>query len=218
MKIFFIFLMVLSVLNVQADEVEKLRIKDIKNHLETVNPDSTCMDEYLKRRNQLIVKLTLAPASIVVGTVASTYTGALAAGLLAKPFSVTGWDALGWIILGGLGGGLAGGAYTATDTIMAGVTLYRHTLVVKTVAEYQINRGEYYSNKLYEEYSIQSSKDQKLPLPKDLFVKELVELDAAGTLCDGSLVKQPRIKLGPKLKFKVAKSKNIFQEINAAKR
>jgi hypothetical protein len=218
MKFIVSILMAFSILNVQADAGEKLRIKEIKAHLETINPDSTCMDEYLKRRNQLIVKLTLAPASIVVGTVASTYAGALAAGLLAKPFSVTGWDVLGWIILGGLGGGLAGGAYSATDTVMTGVTLYRHTLLVKTVAEYQLNRGDFYSYKLYEGYSIQSNKDQKLPLPKDLFIKELVDLDAAGTLCDGSLVKQPRIKLGPKLKFKVAKSKNIFQKINEAKR
>jgi hypothetical protein len=175
------------------------------------------MDEYLKRRNQLIVKLTLAPVTMVAGTVASAYAGLLSGAIIGNSF-FNGWDVLGVVILGGMAGTLVGGVYSATDTVKTGVTLHKHTLVVKTVAENQLNRGDYYSNKLYDSYSRQSNKDQKLPLPKDLFIKELVDLDAAGTLCDGSLVKQPRIKLGPKLKFKVAKSKNIFQKINEAKR
>jgi len=217
MKFIVSILMAFSILNVQADAVEKLRIKEIKAHLETINPDSTCMDEYLKRRNQLIVKLTLSPVTMVAGTVASAYLGLFSGAIIGKSF-FDGWDALGAVILGGMAGTLAGGVYSVTDTVKTGVTLHKHTLVVKTVAENQLNRGDYYSNKLYDSYSRQSNKDEKLPLPKDLFIKELVDLDSAGTLCDGSLVKQPRIKLGPKLKFKVAKSKNIFQKINEAKR
>jgi hypothetical protein len=217
MKFIVSILMAFSILNVQADAGEKLRIKEIKTHLETINPDSTCMDEYLKRRNQLIVKLTLAPVTMVAGTVASAYAGLLSGAIIGNSF-FNGWDVLGVVILGGMAGTLVGGVYSATDTVKTGVTLHKHTLVVKTVAENQLNRGDYYSNKLYDSYSRQSNKDQKLPLPKDLFIKELVDLDTAGTLCDGSLVKQPRIKLGPKLKFKVAKSKNIFQKINEAKR
>ncbi len=218
MKFFISLVMIFSVFNVKADDVDKIRIKEIKTHLETANPDSTCMDEYLKRRNQLIVKLTLTPVTMTAGTVASAYVGLFSGAVVAKSFSITGWDALGAVILGGMAGSLAGAVYTATDSVKTGVTLHKHTLIVKTVAENQLNRGEHYSNQLYESYSRQSHKDQKLPLPKDLFIKELVELDTAGTLCDGSLVKQPRIKLGPKLKYKVAKSKTIFQKINEAKR
>lgn len=217
MKFILSFLMIFSVVNVQADEVDKIKIKEIKAHLETINPDTTCMDEYLKRRNQLIVKLTLSPVTMVAGTVASAYVGLFSGAIIGKSF-YNGWDALGAVILGGMAGTLAGGVYTATDTVKTGITLHRHTLVVKTLAENQLNHDDHNSNKLYELYSRQSHKDQKLPLPKDLFIKELVDLDASGTLCDGSLVKQPRIKLGPKLKYKVALSKNIFRKINEAKR
>lgn len=218
MKLVISILLALSVFQVHADDVNKLKIKEIRTHLETVNPDSTCMDEYLTRRNQLIAKLALSPLTIAAGSVVSTYMGALTGAGINLVGSITSWDALGVVILGGFAGAVAGVTLTTTDSVMAGVTLYKHTLVVKSVAEYELNRGEYYSNKLYEGYSIQSNKDHVLPLPKELFVKELVELDSAGTLCDGSLVKQPRIKIGPKLKFKVAKSKDIFRKINETKR
>ncbi len=194
-------------------EVPKTKISDVKELLSSMNPEATCMDEYLQRRNQLILKLSLSPITIVVGTAISGYTGAMGAGLLADIISnpATGVyaDRLIYVVYGLLGGFTAGAAGTITDTNMAAFQLSDIDTIVKALAEQYRNESGKKSDKLYARFS----KKQENPISKEVFLAKLMEMDANGKLCDGSLVKQPRFKLGSRLKFKVARTKHLRKAI-----
>ena len=65
--------------------------------------------------------------------------------------------------------------------------------------------------KLYQSYS-KSTSD---PKSEQEFFEVLIESDKAGLLCNGSMVKQPRFHfLSSKLKYKVARSKDIIRAFN----
>lgn len=201
---------------VHADEnleIPKTKISDVKELLSTMNPDATCMDEYLKRRKQLIVKLSLSPVTIVAGTFASAYTGALAGGLLANalsnPEAGVYVDGLVYVVYGLLGGFTAGAVGTVTDTNITAFQLADIDTIVKALAEQYRNQSGAKSDKLYARFI----KKEENPVSKDVFLTKLIEMDASGALCDGSLVKQPRIKIGSKLKFKVARTKHLRKAI-----
>jgi hypothetical protein len=63
-------------LDEEVIEAPAVRIKDVKELIASIGPENTCMDEYLKRRKQLIIKLSLSPVTIVAGTYAATLGGA----------------------------------------------------------------------------------------------------------------------------------------------
>lgn len=194
-------------------EIPKTKISDVKELLSTMNPDATCMDEYLKRRKQLIVKLSLSPATVVVGTLASAYTGALGAGLLANaltnPEAGVYVDGLVYVVNGLFFGFVAGAAGTITDTNITAFQLADIDTIVKALAEQYRNQSGKKSEKLYARFI----KKEENPVSKEVFFSNLMELDASGKLCDGSLVKQPRFKIGSKLKFKLARTKHLRKAI-----
>lgn len=211
MKNLLVVLVTLSSLNAFAQkESEKIKIKEIKNFVKTSNPDSTCLDEYLKRRKELIIKLSVSPAVAVAGTVAGGYAGGMAGIGLANAASVDGWGVLGYAILGATAGGATGTVATAASATATGITLRNNVLITKTVAEQQLGRSGIYSDKLYAKYLKKSQVD----LSKEEFLNKLVEADQEGNLCNGSMVKQPKIKVGTKLKYKVAKLKDLVRYID----
>lgn len=211
MKNLLVVLVTLSSLNAFAQkESEKIKIKEIKNHVKTSNPDSTCLDEYLKRRKELIIKLSVSPAVAVAGTVAGGYTGGMSGLGIATATSVEGWSALGYVIVGAAAGGAAGAVATVAGTTATGITLANNVLITKTVAEQQLGRSGVYSDKLYAKYLKKSQVD----LSKEEFLNKLVEADQEGDLCNGSMVKQPKVKIGTKLKYKVAKLKDLVRYID----
>jgi len=194
-------------------DVPKTKISDVKELLSTMNTAATCMDEYLKRRKQLIVKLSLSPLTITVGTVATAYTGALGGGLLANalsnPEAGVYVDGLVYVVYGLLGGFMTGAGVTLTDTNMAAFQLADIDTIVKALAEQYRNQAGKKSDKLYARFV----KKEQRPVSKEVFFAKLMEMDATGALCDGSLVKQPKFKFGSKLKYKVARTKHLRKAI-----
>lgn len=207
-------MLIVSTANVFADVTPKVTIKEIKAHLKTINPETTCMDEYLKRRKQLIIKLAASPAIAVAGTVAATYVGAATAAGISAASNIDGWGALGYTIGGAMIGGASGIIAVGVDTTITAVTLNNIDLILRTLAEQHLDRAGAKTDKLHMKYLKKSPVD----IAKDEFLTKLMDADASGVLCDGTLVKQPRIRIGTKLKFKVAKLKDVVKLMDAEPR
>jgi hypothetical protein len=189
-----------------SEDVEKIKVKDIKEYVQTINPDSTCLDEYLKRRTQLIVKLSASPVIIAAGGVGSFYAGGVAGLGISVLAQADGWSALGYVVGGAVLGTAAGVAAGGTDAALTAVNLRNTNLVIQALASRKMNLPSNKVERLYGKYLKKSSKD----LAFEDFQDELVRMDEEGALCDGSLVKQPKIKIGPKLQFKIPKLKQLI--------
>ena len=193
-------------LDEETIESPAIRIKAVKELIASVGPENTCMDEYLKRRKQLIIKLSLSPVTIVAGTYAATLGGAFV-GL--GVVYVTGIDPFAGVILGMLGTGLATGVGTLANTNIAAFQLADVDRILKTLAELRLNQPGKKSAKLYAKYA----RSSKNPVDEQTFQDKLLELDNSGNLCDGSMVKKPILASGRKLKHKIARSKQLAEKI-----
>jgi hypothetical protein len=189
-----------------SEDMEKIKVKDIKEYVQTINPDSTCLDEYLKRRTQLIVKLSASPVIIAAGGVGSFYAGGVAGLGISVLAQADGWSALGYVVGGAVLGTAAGVAAGGTDTALTAINLRNTNFVIQALASIKMNLPSDKVERLYSKYLKKSSMD----LSFEDFQDELVRMDEEGVLCDGSLVKQPKIKIGPKLKFKIPKLKQLI--------
>jgi hypothetical protein len=187
-------------------EAPKVKISDVKKLIATIGADKTCMDEYLKRRKQLILKLALSPATIVAGT----YAGTIVAGFVGVGVAgVLSFDPLGGVILGMFFGFVGTASGTLIDTNIAAFQLADIDRILKVIAEQYLNESGEKSEKLYSKYTKQSQS----PVDEETFFRTLIELDESGKLCDGSLVKKPRFASGKKLKHKIARSKHLVDAI-----
>jgi hypothetical protein len=204
----FFLIMVFSI-NIYADDNAKIKVKEVKAYLETIDTRTTCMDEYIKRREQLIVKLALSPVFIAGSTAVSVAAGSTTGLLAAVATGVDGWTGLGYFIIGGALGGAGGAVASTVDSTSAAFKLHNINLIIKTLGEQHMNIEGKKSNELYEKYVKRSQNN----ISEEEFLARLMAADANGTLCDGSMVKQPRIKIGSKTKFKVAKLKDIVREL-----
>ena len=210
MKNLLVAILMISSINVSAEVGAKVKVKEIKAYLKTVDSETTCMDEYLKRRKQLILKLSLSPITIAAGTVVSLYGGAaVGAGAAHVTGVANGWQGLGYVVGGLMIGTAAGVIATSADTTAAAVTLNNIDMILKALAEQYLDRDGVKSEKLH----VKFMKKSKTEISKEEFLARLLAADANGSLCDGSMVKQPRIKLGSKLKFKVAKLKDLARNL-----
>ena len=195
-------------LDEEVIEAPAVKIKDVKELIAAIGPENTCMDEYLKRRKQLIIKLSLSPATIVAGTYAATLGGAFV-GLGAV--YILGVDPLAGVILGMAGTGLATGIGTLANTNIAAFQLADIDRILKTLAELHLNQPGKKSAKLYAKYV----KLSKNPVSEQAFLDKLLELDHSGKICDGSMVRKPRFASGKKLKHKLARSKQLAVQITS---
>jgi hypothetical protein len=193
----------------ESFEVPRMKVKDVKEILSQMDPDKTCIDEYLKRRKQLILKLSISPVTIVGGTYASFFAGAIGGLGVAYVVGATGWDPLGYVILGGFAGVVGTGVTTVTDTGLTVFQLIDVDMILKALAEQRSQRPGAKSDKLFSKYL----KGNENPLTKELFFEKLKELDESGELCDGSLVKRPRIGTGRRLKYKIARTKHLRKHL-----
>lgn len=193
-------------LETEVEQNERIKIKEIKQYLETINPDTTCMDELVKRRKQLIVKLSLSPVVIAAGGMASFYVGgAVGAGAAHVLGATQGWTGLGYVVGGAVLGTAAGAVALTADTAIGISHLVGNNLILKALAEYHMDRPGQKMQKLHQKVT----RKLKTPLSEEEFQEWLVNLDETGKLCDGSLVKQPRLRIGPKLKYKVSKVSDL---------
>jgi len=201
-----------EVLESKSDvSASSIRVKDIREGLKSVDLSTTCMDEMIKRRGQLIWKLSLAPltgAGLFTGAIASgAYLGKTLATLHGNP---SGWADLAGAVTGMFLGGLGSIIYTGTDTTVAAVRLSRLQLLLKATGEQRLARPGIYSEKLYASYEELS---RSTPMSRAQFYEKLIEADRTGTLCDGSMVKKKAIGIGTKLKFKVASSRDFIRSL-----
>ena len=187
-------------------EMPKVKIRDVKELIAAIGPEKTCMDEYLKRRNQLILKLALSPATIVAGT----YVGTIGAGFVGVGMaSVLSFDPLAGVVLGMFFGFVGTSAGTVTNTNIAAFQLADIDRMVKVIAEQHLNQSGKKSAKLYRKYA----KESQSPVAEEAFFRKLIELDESGKLCDGSLVKKPRLASGKRLKHKLVRTKHLADAI-----
>ncbi len=194
-----------------ADVGQKIKFKDIKTHLATANKDATCMDEYVKRRKELIIRLVATPVALVGTVAASAVAGVVTSEAIAFVTPSQPIDDIGYIGLGLLFGGVAGLPLSVADTTLAAMKLGKIDLILKTLGEQHLNLGTRNTDKLYSKYL----KKSKQPLLRNDFIKELMKLDASGELCDGSMKKKPLIKLSFfKMQYKVAELKEIIRKVD----
>lgn len=191
----------------ESDSDNRVKIQDVKQLISTIGAENTCMDEYLKRRKNLIIKLSLSPVTIVAGTYAATiglgFAGSGIALLIAK-------DQLVGVVLGMSAGVLGGGTWTIGDTTLSVFQLVEIDRMVKTLAEQHLDRAGKNSAKIYAQYV----KKNSAPLGETEFNSKLMELDANGKLCDGSFVKKPLIGSGRALRYKVARVKHLREQLH----
>jgi hypothetical protein len=186
-------------------ELPKVKIRDVKNLIERMGTDNTCMDEYLQRRRQLITKLALSPVTIVGGTYASLFVGAFAGlGVAIIANATTYPDPLIYVANGIIGAGIAAGATTLTDTSLAAFQLADIDTILKSLAEQHLNQPGKKSQKLYERYLNNSDRASE-----EEFFAKLLSFDANGQLCDGTLTK----KNSSRLKKRLARTKHLRKAI-----
>jgi hypothetical protein len=184
-------------------------MKEIKAYLRTINPETTCMDEYVKRRSQLVFKMSVSPVLIVGGAAASTYVGGVAAGAIAEAAGAESWGVLGYAIGGAAVGMVSSVGMLAADTTQTALVLSNLNAILKTLAEQHMQREEVKTAVLFKKYVKRAKSD----ISQEEFIAKLMAADADGSLCDGSMVKQPKIKIGTKLQFKVAQLKDVVKRL-----
>ena len=185
-------------------EIPKVKIADVKRLIERVGTDNTCMDEYLKRRKQLIVKLSFSPVTIVGGTYASFFAGAFAGLGVAALTYTSGMDPLVYVAFGLLGGAIVGSSTTITDSTIAAFQLADIDTILKSLAEQHLNQSGKKSEKLYERYLNGSERASK-----EEFFSKLMTFDANGQLCDGTVTN----KTSNRLKKRLARTKHLRSAI-----
>ena len=199
-------LALLCLISSNAFAADEVKIKDVKKLITEIGPENTCMDEYLKRRTNLIIQLSLTPVTVVAGT----YVGAMGVGLAGVGLaSALATDKLVGFAFGLTAGGLAGSGGTISASSIAAVQLADIDRIVKALAEQHLNQPGEKSGKLYAKYV----KKSENPVDEQTFLGKLLELDNSGNLCDGSMVKKPRLASGRRLKHKLARSKQLAEKI-----
>jgi hypothetical protein len=196
-----------------AEDASDVTIKDIKAYLKTADLKSTCLDEMLARRRQLIIKLALTPitapllfgGSIFIGSISGSYLGALN-----NPPG--GWGDLAGAVTGIFLGGLGSIIYVGADTTISTLKLIRLNLLVKTLGEQYLDRPGKKTDKFYHYYL---KNTQTGAMDMDSFIREVKEHDASGAFCDGSMLKKKRFHFGSKLKYKVANAKDFVKHLNS---
>ncbi len=196
-----------------VDSVEgfnEVKIKDIRNYVYNYGQSETCLDEMLKRRNQLFIKLAFIPAVAPVAYFGYPITFGLAGVLIG---SATGKSDA--VFAGFFLGFFTGGLYFAVDTTVTATktikSLVGLNLITKALGEQYIQGGGNKSQKLYEQYLNKAGEN---PMNEKAFFTKLLESDRSGELCDGTMVtKRPKVfkRLRSKyLKFRVATSKDFI--------
>jgi hypothetical protein len=189
-----------------------LKIEEIERYLSTLDPAQTCLDEYLKRRKQMVTRLSLTPVTLPLTVGAS----AVGFGFIGNRIGVLnnppgGWGDLAGTVAGMVYGGGGVLIYGSVDTIRSAMKLHRLNLILKTLGEQYLARPGKKTDELHAFYLKKSEGGE---ISKAELIARLLESDRNGTLCDGSMLKKKRIRIGPDLKFKVAHAGDFVKFLN----
>lgn len=200
-----------SDLDLETEE-NTIKIKEIKEHLASMDLSKTCLDEALQRRKQLIVKLSLSPVTIPV-TVAASAAGLGFVGKIIGTINNPpgGMGDLAGLATGLVYGGLGSFISSGVDTTRTAIKLHRLNLIIKSLGEQYLGRANIKTDSLYDFYL---KKTKGTEMSKSDLIAKLLESDQNGALCDGSMLKKRKIRIGSKLKFKVANAGDFVKFLN----
>lgn len=187
-------------------EVPSVRIREIRELIREKGEENTCMDEYLKRRNRLIIKLALAPAVIPAGFYVATVGTGFAGLLLGYSIGVEPLaTAIGGMALGAVGGGTG----LLTDTGLGIKHLIETDRILKSLGELHLNRAGTKTQRLYSKYA----QNNENAVDEKSFEIALLNLDQEGKLCDGTLTKNRVLTKGHSLRKRLARTKHLRMAI-----
>jgi len=195
------------------DDFKSVTIKDIKNYLFHTDTSKTCLDEMLRRRTQLLLKLAFIPITEQTSLITQAFGVNIFGFFLSD--SIT---SRGGAVLAGFSSYSLGVFYSVASTgVMTTKTLInlkRLNLLMKALGEQYLQSGGVKSEKIYSLYLDEAS---TTPMGEDEFFERMIDLDRSGKLCDGSIVrKMPRIFKRTRsnfLKFRVASSKDFLYSL-----
>jgi hypothetical protein len=210
-----------QVVDVSEDGEITYSIKEIKTYVKTLESSSTCLDDYLKRRKNIIIKLSASPFMLAAAVPASALAGVAVGsvtysllynilGLLRDPTG--GWEKLIYIIFGGGVSGIAGGVYVLADSGISVVRLIDTQRLLKATMEAHQGRIGVSTHFLFEKFKARYPHSS---LSVGDFSSYLLQSDRDGTLCDGSKNRMKRRwPFKNSLRYKLARSQDIFFFLN----
>jgi hypothetical protein len=216
-KIMIAMLVLISVSSFAKNSNDKTTVKMIKDVITSdISPSDTCLDEYIQRRRQLILRTALGPLSGAAEIVGGTVAGLAAGAAIGSAVVNDGWAQIGYM----LGGGVIMFGSTAilyvTQQTVNFVKVMNNNRMIKAVAEARLNGGKFL-NKYLKKYNKKFPEDN---LSLEEFKDIISFADQDGVLCDGSLVKDSIFRKGlskkqKKLKHKLVLKKELFNYIHA---
>ena len=182
-----------------------LKISEVRELIDSIGPKNTCMDEYLKRRNNLILEI------IAIANPVTILAGVSSGFMLTGELIVAGGSTTVFTTYVGalIGGSASASIETVPATSISAIQLLEVDRILMALAEQHSNQPGKKSDKLYAKYV----KDFRNQTEKDDFFSKLMALDESGQLCDGSMVAKSKISSRKQLKFKLALAKQIFSNI-----
>jgi hypothetical protein len=185
---------------------EGVLINEIEN---VVDLNTTCVDEYLQRQASLKKFLIWAPPATIIGTPVGVFVGGNVAAFISSTLLGQGWAALGWTILGAMGGGTAV-LVTGTTMITSRAIEYKNNSTMLEIIGAS-HAQDYTNKKLNKAYNLFHKKYADSPLSIENFSDSIQKLDISGELCNGEVrgVKNPR-----NLKYSLAKRRHLLEYIS----
>lgn len=191
-----------SYTDININELEAQKV--ISNQIQS---DRTCLDEYLQRQSELKKFLIWAPPIALVATPTATLVGAYGSLTIASIFT-SGWDQLGYMILGGLGSGVAVAGTFIFKQTSKGIE-FANTKRMSAIITAAHSRN--YQNKKYKKFVKRyNRKYSAKPKTQEELADHIIDLDESGDLCNGKV----RGYINPKnLKYSLAKRRHLMKYI-----
>lgn len=194
-----------AVAEYQFDDINIDEVQIQKVVASQVGSDQTCLDEYLVRQNELKKFLIWAPPMALVAVPAATLVGGYTSLFIASAFT-SGWDQLGYMILGGMASGAGVLGTFIFKEVSKGVEFANSKRMVKIITA---AHNQDFENKtfvrFFERYNEKYSAN---PKTKEELADAVIELDESGKLCDGEV----RGYLNPKnAKYALAKRRHLMK-------
>jgi hypothetical protein len=210
MRTIILFSLLLSSFSFAQTQLEINSIQEdvlINEIADVVDLDSTCVDEYLQRQANIKKFLIWAPPVTLVGTPVGVFIGGNVAAFISSTLLGQGWAALGWTVLGAMGGGAAVLVTGTTMTISRAVEYNNNSKMIEIIGA---SHAQAYDNKrLIKAHSRYNQKyDQSISL--EAFAENIQKLDINGALCNGEV----RGDTNPRnLKHSLAKRRHLLNYI-----
>lgn len=170
-----------------------------------LSAEETCVDEYQKRKLQVIFGAAAAPLIGAGGTYANMY---LMLGLFTVLFPADPWAGLGGVILG-LYSGVIGYVTYQTVKIVKAINMAR---LQRIVVESRLGEGravEYFAKRVLKRANLQRNRENI-----DRVISVISDLDSSNKLCDATLKsvkKQRRFERNGKLRNGVATKRELLK-------